>query len=100
MTGIRLGFLGVLSSALYPSDEIELPPAIHIRRALGGPTASLLVAAFVFLLVRALVPGGVLWWLAILFLVDNLFVLGLGSLLPLGFTDGSTILQWLRKWRR
>jgi hypothetical protein len=27
--------------------------------------------------------------------VDNLYVLGLGSLLPLGFTDGSTMLKWM-----
>jgi hypothetical protein len=34
-----------------------------------------------------------IWFLAI----DNLFILGLGSLLPLGFTDGSTILYWRGK---
>lgn len=99
MVGIHFGFLGILSSSRYPPDEIELPPAIHIRRALGGPTMSLLVAALAFLVVRPLEPGGVLGWLGVFFLVDNLFVLGLGSLVPLGFTDGSTVLHWVRKWR-
>src|SRR5258708_18627404 len=35
MSGIRIGFLGVLGSTLYPPQERALPAAIHIRRALG-----------------------------------------------------------------
>ncbi|MBW7885798.1 MAG: hypothetical protein H3C34_24840, partial [Caldilineaceae bacterium] len=38
--------------------------------------------------------GGVGWWLLVFLAVDNLVVLGLGAFLPLGFTDGSTILNW------
>src|SRR5579859_5861173 len=36
MTGIRFGFLLVLSTALYPANEPALPAAVHIRRALGA----------------------------------------------------------------
>ncbi len=34
---------------------------------------------------------------ALFFFLDNLLVLTLGALLPLGFTDGSTILRWRAK---
>jgi len=40
---------------------------------------------------------GTLWWLALFFFLVNLFGFTLGSLLPLGFTDGSTLLHW---WNR
>jgi len=52
-----------------------------------------------FGLLGLLLPAGnglfyaLVWFLAI----DNFFVLGLGALLPLGFTDGSTILYWRGK---
>ncbi len=29
--------------------------------------------------------------------IDNLFIFTIGSLLPLGFTDGSTLLHWWGK---
>src|SRR4051794_9141551 len=41
MIGIRLWW--VLSSSIYPPDEGPLPAFVHIRRALGGPIASLLL---------------------------------------------------------
>src|SRR4051794_37395815 len=41
MIGIQLW--GVLGSSVYPADEPQLPAAVHIRRALGGPIASLLL---------------------------------------------------------
>src|ERR1051325_1561241 len=91
MIGIRLW--GVLSASVYPSDEGPLSASVHIRRALGGIPASLLlavIAAGIALVLHSL--GGVYWWLALFFFLDNLLVLGLGALLPLGFTDGSTLL--------
>jgi hypothetical protein len=98
MIGIR--YWGVLSSSLYPADEPTLPAAVHIRRALGGPAMSALVtfvaAVLVFLLVLAGI-GGAFWWLARFFLLDNLLVMMLGAFLPLGFTDGSTLLHWWNK---
>ena len=85
----------VLMSSVYPKNEPPLHANIHIRRALGGPIASVLLAglAGVLLLVlpqelsvfRALI--GFAFW-------ENLLVFGLGAFVPLGFTDGSTLLTW------
>jgi Zn-dependent protease len=96
MIGIRLGKWGLLGTSLYPPDEQTLPATIHIRRALGGPTGSLLlslVGAAAALFLRT--QGGALWWVGVFFFLDNLIVFALGALLPLGFTDGSTLLQWM-----
>ena len=98
MNGIRIGFLGVLGSTLYPSTEPELPAAIHIRRALGGPlgsTALSLVAFFVWLILREF--GDAPNWIGLFFFLDNLLALGLGALLPLNFADGSTLKTWWGK---
>ena len=96
MTGIR--FWGVLSTSLYPSDEPSLPAAIHIRRALGGPTASLLlsgVAALAALALRSF--GGMLWWLAVFLFLGSFFVMTLGALMPMSFNDGGTLVRWWGK---
>jgi hypothetical protein len=93
MTGIRLWFL--LSTALYPIDEPPLPAAVHIRRALGGPLASLALTVIAGALVLALRPvAGPFWWLLVFLCADSLLVFTLGAVLPLGFTDGSTLLRW------
>jgi Zn-dependent protease len=93
MSGIRLW--GVLSTSLYPENEPELPAAIHIQRALGGPLFSLLIAILTLLFI-AVVPfsSPFMWYLLRFFFADNLLVFALGSFVPLGFTDGSTILYW------
>ncbi|MBZ0274541.1 MAG: hypothetical protein K8I60_00265 [Anaerolineae bacterium] len=96
MSGIA--FWLILAKSLYPPDEPELPAAIHIRRALGGPIGSLtatLVGGLIFLAVQS--GGGLVAWLALFFFLDNLFVFTLGAFLPLGFTDGSTLLYWWGK---
>jgi hypothetical protein len=98
MTGIRFGMWGLLGSSVYPQDEQALPANIHIQRALGGPVGSLLLS--IFALAAALVLRTVhasLGWLGILFFLDNLLVFTLGVFVPLGFTDGSTLLQWWGK---
>ena len=96
MIGIQLWW--VLSTSIYPRDEGPLPAAAHIRRALGGPIASLLLTLAAAALALALGPaGGAPWWLAVFVFLDNLLVLTLGALLPLGFTDGSTLLHWWGK---
>ncbi|HEY7356275.1 MAG TPA: hypothetical protein VH590_07405 [Ktedonobacterales bacterium] len=98
MIGIQ--FWWVLSASLYPPDEPALPAAVHIRRALGGPTASLaltVIAGGIALALALAATGGVLWYVALLFWLDNLLVLTLGAFLPLGFTDGSTLLRWRGK---
>ena len=96
MVGIRLWWL--LSASIYPSDEGPLPASVHIRRALGGPIASLVLTVIAAVIALAFRPlGGIYWWVALFFFLDNLLVLTLGAFLPLGFTDGSTLLHWWRK---
>jgi len=95
MLGVRFGFL--IAASVYPSDEPQLPAAVHIARALGGPTASFFacmgIAPFVFF---TGIIGGLLWlWMVFLFL-DN-FINVVQLFIPLGFNDASTILYWLRK---
>jgi hypothetical protein len=101
MTGIRLW--SVLEASVYPPDEPALPPSVHIRRALGGPEGSLVVSVVAGFIALAVLlagrEGGLLWWLAVFFFLDNLLVFTIGSLLPLGFTDGSTIMHYWRAGR-
>lgn len=96
MIGVR--FWAIFGASIYPADEGELPASVHIRRALGGAPASLifsLAAGVIALAVRS--NGGLIWWLAVFLFLDNLLFFGLGAFLPLGFTDGSTLLYWLRR---
>ena len=98
MIGIRLGLFALLGTSLYPPDEPALPAAIHIRRALGGPIGSVLFTLAVAVTVLVLRPvGGVLYWLVVFLFLDNLGFFVMGSLTPMGFTDGSTLLQWWNK---
>ena len=95
MIGIRLWTL--LGTSIYPKDEPALPAAIHRRRAWGGPIISLLsglVYGVIALLLRDISP---FWYAIFLFAaVVNVLVFTLGALLPLGFTDGSTLIQYWR----
>ena len=96
MTGLR--FWGIFSTSLWPVDEPDLPGRVHIRRALGGPIVSILlglIAAAVAWIVGW--AAGMIFWLALFAAFDNLVLLGLGAFLPLGFTDGSTILYWRQR---
>lgn len=85
----------VLFGSSYPKDEPPLHATIHIRRALGGPAVSLAITLIAGLLLLILpTPGspgtlltGFVFW-------ENLLVFFLGAFLPLGFTDGSTLLTW------
>ncbi len=98
MIGIRFGTLGLLSTGLYPSEEPPLPAATHIHRALGGPKSSAVFSVIAVILVVALWnTDAILRWGSAFFFLDNLLVLTLGAFLPLGFTDGSTILHWRGK---
>jgi len=100
MLGVRFGFLGVLASDIYPADEGELPPSVHIRRALGGPLGSLVlsaVALIIFLIINTGRSGGTIWWLAVFLFLENFVVFTLEIFLPLGFNDASTLLHWLRQ---
>ncbi|MEP6774147.1 MAG: hypothetical protein ABJA50_01015 [Chloroflexota bacterium] len=95
MIGVRFWWL--LSSSIYPADEPTLPAQIHIRRALGGPIRSFILAVVFGIVTLLLPPGTYQWWAVLFFTADNFLVFTVGSLLPLGFTDGTTLLRWLRK---
>ncbi|MCA9977911.1 MAG: hypothetical protein KC413_19255 [Anaerolineales bacterium] len=100
MSGVM--FIWVLAASLYPKDEPELPARVHIRRALGGPAASLFMTVLMGLVVWVTSTSPVttisfyisINYLTLFFFLDNLLVFTLGAFLPLGFTDGSTLLRY------
>ena len=96
MTGISAWF--IFGQSLYPPDEPPLPGRVHVRRALGGPIASITLGGLTGLLALLIYPSNsLIGWLLIVLMLDNLLVLGFGAFLPLGFTDGSTLLAWWGK---
>jgi hypothetical protein len=96
MTGVRAWF--IFSQSLYPPDEPPLPGNVHIRRALGGPVASILTGSLAGVLVWLIYPSqNFIEWALIVFFLDSWLVFGFGAFLPLGFTDGSTLLAWRGK---
>ena len=106
MIGVR--YWWILGASIYPKDEPDLPGRTHIRRALGGPAASFFLTVVAGILTAAValsIPsdggGTPFQWellaVSAFFFLDNLFVFTLGAFLPLGFTDGSTILRWWGK---
>ena len=98
MTGIRFGTLGVLATSMYPADEPALPANIHIQRALGGPFGSLIFSLFALVVALGFrTVNETLGWVGTFFFLDNLLVFTLGVFVPLGFTDGSTLLRWWGK---
>lgn len=86
----------LLARSIYPKDEPELAPRIHIQRALGGPLMSVGVAVISLGLVL-LAKDSFMYYPLVFFAFDSFFIYTLGALTPLGFTDGSTILYWRRK---
>ena len=80
MLTVRMVFL--LATERYPKNEPSLPAEIHIRRALGGPLASLLLSLVSLLLVWLLQSNEFAYYLALFFLLDNFLVYFLGSFCP------------------
>jgi hypothetical protein len=95
MSGILFGVFGILARDHYPADEPELLPAIHIRRALGGPIVSGLLSVIFFLLLP--LWAGNWYWLGLFILLENIFLFTLQVFIPFSFNDGGTILRNLRK---
>lgn len=100
---IGVYFLGALAMSIYPKNEPSLAGGIHIRRALGGPILSGLVAlaaGWLYLFLTGTFTIGseephyryIIVLVGLFFFLDNLLVFTLGALLPLRFTDGGTIL--------
>ena len=97
MTGVL--FHTALGTSVYPRDEPELPGRVHIRRALGGPALSFIVLTITSL-AALLIPAStspLLSALALFVAAINLLIFSVGAFLPLGFTDGSTLLRWCGK---
>lgn len=96
MRGVR--FVHLLGLSVYPKDEPPLSGKTHIRRALGGPAVSLIVTILALLiLLIAQNIGGMFFWIALWFFLDNFLFFFLGALLPLPFTDGGTLVKWWNK---
>lgn len=96
MAGMRLGYLFVLGVSLYPPDEPELPAAVHVRRALGGPSASAVLTVIIGVLALLLVHTSI-GWVALVWFLDNLLIFTVGAFVPVGFSDGSTLIHWMRR---
>lgn len=96
MSGVL--FWTALAASRYPKDEPELSARIHITRALGGPLSSGLLALVLGLLVPVFsgLPAAPRM-AAVFFFIDNLLVLTIGALIPLGFNDGGTLVRWWGK---
>ncbi|MFN2136991.1 MAG: hypothetical protein ACK2UK_13610 [Candidatus Promineifilaceae bacterium] len=93
MSGVTL--VGPVGLSVYPKNEGLLPAETHIQRALGGPLFSLILALGTGTLSLLLRPiGGLPLFLTFFAFLDNALVFTVGALLPLGFTDGSTLLAW------
>ena len=98
MIGLRLWTFFFIN--VYPSDEGELPPKVHVGRALGGPIASALLTV-VFGIAAALAhQGSAMWWLLMFGFLENLFVMTLQAFVPLGFNDGATLWKWVPRLLR
>lgn len=96
MSGVHYWLM--LGRSMYPANEPPLPARVHIRRALGGPVMSIAVAFVFSIMALLLAPvGGLVWALVVFVFLENLLIFGLGSFLPLGFTDGSTLIHWWSK---
>lgn len=95
MNAVRFGRWLILATSIYPDDEPDLDPGLHIRRAIGGPIGSLVFSALCLAAALALRAGSTGLAAAVALAgVDSLFIFTLGSLVPLGFTDMSTILHY------
>lgn len=91
LTEIRV--FAVIARDIYPRSEPTLAANIHIRRAVGGPTASILAALFC-LLASGLSLGGILWFTFMSGFWVNLLLFTLAALLPVGGLDGDVIRRY------
>lgn len=91
-------FFTIFAISLYPKDEPELPAEVHLQRAFGGPIGSfLLSAAFAVILLFWRDGSGAIYYLVWFGYLSNFIWYTVGALIPLGFNDGSTILEWWPK---
>jgi hypothetical protein len=91
----------VITNSLYPKDEAELSPQIHIQRALGGQYLSLPWFILAILLTIGVLPNQGMAGVLVVFLLIDAFVFSLGALIPVPAaileTDGTTLQKWWPK---
>jgi hypothetical protein len=102
MSGIH--FWGPLGTGIYPDDEGDLPPGVHVRRALGGPIFSATVSLILGILLALDISH---WanWLLFVALVEGVLIFTLGALTPIQAltgleSDGDTLLRMWRSTRQ
>ena len=96
MAGIR--FWSIFSTCTYPPDEPELPPEVHLRRAVGGPVASFLLGLVTIVPALWLVSKkGFARFLALFWMGDTFGARSILALGPISFSDGPTIRYWARR---
>ena len=92
MVGISLGRFLFLGGSVYPTDEGDLSPTVHLRRATGGPVASLIVSAILIPIALGLqLSGGMRFAVAGFLFGLNLLVYMMEGLLVVGFNDGEVL---------
>lgn len=89
----RLHLYWAIARDVYPPNEPPLAANIHLRRALGGPAASIL-AALACLLLALISPGGILRFVFLSGLWANLLIFTLGALIPAFGLDGDVIRRY------
>jgi hypothetical protein len=95
MRGVVLGERLVFGRSLYPANEPPLRARVHITRALGGPILSTLIGIVLTALTFALWPAAGGWkWVLAWAAVESFAIFGPGAFVPLGITDGGTLLKW------
>lgn len=101
MEGVHLW--GVLGTSVYPAGEPELPPEIHVERALGGPRASASLTIAAGILASLVRPFSRLaFMIASIFALENSLIFTIGAFLPLPFleTDGTTLQRYRAAHRK
>ena len=101
MEGVHLW--GVLGTSVYPADEPQLPAAVHVERALGGPRASAALTVATGVLAVLVRPFSRLaFMIASIFALENSLIFTIGAFLPLPFmeTDGTTLQRYRAEHRK
>ncbi len=97
MNGIS--FWSLFSTCYYPPDEPELPPEVHLRRAIAGPLVSFLNGLIVGLLGLRFFPRKGIGRLLVKFwILDASVMRSIGALGPVSFSDGPTIRYWAKRF--
>lgn len=95
MSGLE--FWWMFGRSIYPDNESQLTARQHIIRAAGGPVFSVVWVAVLFLALSQQSSGNVFSVFMLQLSFVTALLLLVGTLLPLSFSDGGTILYYLRR---